>query len=283
MKSNRTLWIVLFVILLAFCLCCALTIGILVLRSINSGEGWVLGRHLTTSEQFTEEVSVQEPVVLRLTVPVGDLTVKTTDAEKVTVDATKRAWAGTQKRAQDILDNIDIRIDQSSESVDVVVSGLTGLTGVPRSPQVDMVVSVPVNTHLQIVSNVGRVRVAGLHGDIKIEADVGQVVLTDVTPAQRLEVTTRVASVEVEGILVPNSEYKLESDVGRIALTLPVDSSFKIDARSDVGDVRVGFPLVGRTSREGFVSKEVRGEVGKAPTSSLHLRSRVGDISVQSR
>ena len=65
------------------------------------------------------------------------------------------------------------------------------------------------------------------------------------------------------------------------ALCLPRDSSFSIDARSDIGSVRVEFPAAGRSSRQGFVGEEVRGYVGSNPTAELHLPSRVGNISVR--
>ena len=82
-------------------------------------------------------------------------------------------------------------------------------------------------------------------------------------------------------MLASEASYRLTSDIGRIALRLPTASAFKIDARSDVGDVRVDFTVTGRSSRQGFVSKEVRGEVGTNPATALYLRSRIGEITVR--
>jgi hypothetical protein len=281
MKKNRTLWVILLVVLLALCLCCALTAVIMAASSADFSSSWALGSRLMATEDFTDEVDVQEPVRLRLDVPIGDITVVSSETDKISIDATKFAWAGTQSRAESILSEIDIAISQSDDNVVVVVTGLSSVTSVLRSPKVEMTVVVPVNTQLEVNSKVGQIQVTGLHGDLTLDADVGEVILTDVRPVSRLRVTTRVANVEFAGALVPEADYTLESDVGRVALVLPEDSSFSINARSDVGEVRVDFPLVGRSSREGFVSKEVSGDVGERPTTSLRLRSRVGEISVQ--
>jgi hypothetical protein len=110
---------------------------------------------------------------------------------------------------------------------------------------------------------------------------VGEVILTDVKPAERLSVASRVASIELSGALIPGAVYELVSDVGRIAVQAPEESNFSIDARSDIGDVSVGFPVSGRSEREGFVGKQVRGDVGADPMAKLSLRSRIGNITVQ--
>jgi hypothetical protein len=83
------------------------------------------------------------------------------------------------------------------------------------------------------------------------------------------------------GRLADRATYRLTSDMGRIELRLPPDSAFSIDARSDIGNVGVEFPLAGRSSRQGFVGEESRGDVGTNPTTDLYLRSRVGNISVR--
>jgi hypothetical protein len=122
--------------------------------------------------------------------------------------------------------------------------------------------------------------VTGLRGEVDIDSDVGEVTLEDVMPLSSLRVQTRVASISLTAALTENAAYDVTSDVGLIALLLPADSSFMIDARSDIGDVQVGFDVTGSSSREGFVGKEVSGEVGSNPTTTLTLRSNVGDIRV---
>ncbi len=282
MKSNRTLWIVIVLLVLVLCVCCVATAGVLLLGGWQWGGAWLDSARTEATEPFAKTFDVRGPVNLVLDAPVGDVTIKAGAESRVVIEATKRAWGSNGARAQETLGRITINADQVGDQVRIRVAGLTGVTNAPRSPQVDFVISVPRDTALKLDSRVGRISVAGTHGDVAIKADVGDLLLADVLPVEKLEVETRVASVEFSGALTPAASYRLTSDVGRVALRLPTDSAFKIDARSDVGDVRVDFTVTGRNSREGLVSKEVRGEVGTNPTTELYLRSRIGEITVRS-
>ncbi len=211
--------------------------------------------------------------------PVGDITVKAGAAGQVKVDGTVRAYAASQAEAQRILDNIQVKIDQSGDKVWVRVSGMPA-TNVGRSPQIDLAITVPKQTTLSAQMGVGRLQVSGTEGDATINAEVGDVILTDIVPAEKLAVKTRVSSVEFTGALVAKARYEITTDMGKVALRVPPDSAFQIDARSDIGDVKVDFEVAGRSSRDALVGKEVQGQVGLNPTASLYLRSRVGQISV---
>lgn len=281
MKNNRTLWIIIAVLLLVLCFCCAAVAGVLLLGGWQWGNAWIGGGQAEATEQFSQTFDVRGPISLSLEAPVGDVTIRGGTSRQVVIEATKRAWGGTGSRAQDVLNRIAINADQTGDQVRIRVTGLTGGTTAPRSPQVDFVITVPRDTSLKVDARVGRLAVSDTYGDVVIKSDVGEVTLTDVMPAERFEVETRVASVEFSGALAPKASYRLTSDVGRIALRLPADSAFKIDARSDVGDVQVDFTVTGSSAREGLVSKEVRGEVGTSPATELYLRSRIGEITVR--
>jgi hypothetical protein len=280
-NNNRTIWIVLLVLLLVLCFCCALTVSVFIIRGVNWGGNWFWGSRVEATDRSTQAVQVRGPVDLNLDVPVGNITVKVGGDDRVVVDATRRAWATNQASAQAILKRINITIEQAGNQVWVKATGLTDFSNTPRSPVVDVVVSVPLETAVTLNSRVGKVWVTGVRGDLLIKADVGEVTLTDVLPVERLEVRTRVANIELSGALAANARYNLTSDIGRISVRAPSNSAFSIDARSDIGGVNLGFALSDRSSRESFVGKEVRGNVGDNPTAHLQLYSRVGDISVR--
>jgi len=281
MNTNRTIWILLLVVFLVLCLCCAATAAFFMVRNMDWGSSWILGGRVEATGQFDRTLVVNGPVSLSVDVPVGDVTVEAGASGQVTVTATRRAWGSTRSRAQEVLAGIDIAVEQTGNQVRVDVTGLTDVRNVARSPQVDLVISVPPETALTVDANVGRVSVVGLSGDLSVKADVGTVTLNDVLPQGLLEIETRVANIELTGALVPGAAYRLSSDVGRIAMRVPDDSAFSIDARSDIGNVALDFVLSGRSAREGLLSKEVRGSVGENASTSLYLRSRVGDISVR--
>ncbi len=308
MNGNRTLWIVLVILLLVICCCCcALTwaAGGAVLGGVRSwnlsgasekgnwetwlrswDEGWrgwagpwATGPESQASATINKSLAVSGPAALDLNVPVGDIVVKAGAAEQVKIEGAVRAYAVSQAEAQRTLDNIQVKIDQSGDKVWVRVSGMP-TTSVGRSPQIDLTITAPKQTTLSAEMGVGRLQVSGTEGDVTINAQVGDVILTDIVPAEKLAVKTRVSNVEFAGVLVAKARYEITTDMGRIALRVPADSAFQIDARSDIGDVKVDFQIVGRSSRDALVGKEVQGQIGQNPTVSLYLRSRVGAISV---
>jgi hypothetical protein len=241
---------------------------------------WSSAWNAQASEPIEQSLSVEEAATLAVEVPVGDITVKTGPAGQVKVEGVKRAYGATEADARQRLDDIQVRIEQSGDKVWVRVSGqFTGGSG-GRSPGVDLTITVPQETTLSADMGVGRLQVSGTRGDVTIDAEVGEVILTDVLPSEKLSLKTRVAGVEFSGALVPNGTYEFTTDIGKIDMRLPEESTFRIDARSDIGDVNVGFTVAGRSSRDALVGKEVQGEVGENPTTSLYLRSRVGEISV---
>jgi hypothetical protein len=302
MNSNRNLWITLLVLLLIVCCCCcalAWGAGSLALGGIRMGAsaigpdmgGWQQwfrsfggdwrGGSAQANEPIQQTLTVQGPATLDLNVPVGDVSVKTGPAGEVKVEGTKRAYGATEADAQARLDDIQVKIDQSGDKVWVIVSGQFAGNSTGRSSGVEVTITVPKETTVAANMGVGRLQVSGTEGDATINAEVGDVILTDIMPAATLFVKTRVSSVDFSGALAPNGKYDITTDIGKIALRLPRNSAFTIDARSDIGDVNVdGFRVSGTASREALVGKQVQGEVGENPTASLTLRSRVGEISV---
>ncbi|MDQ1301045.1 MAG: hypothetical protein QG637_966 [Chloroflexota bacterium] len=309
MNNNRGLWIALAALLLLVCCCCALAwaTGSLVTGGIRAGVSaveqdggawqtwlrsldgdwrnwagpWTGNLGAPASAAVEQALTVQGPATLDLNVPVGDVIVRAGPVGQVKIEGTKRAYGATQADAERRLDEIEVKVDQSGDKVWVRVSGPVAGGNPGRASQVNLTITVPPQTTIAANMGVGRLQITGTTGDVTANAEVGDVILTDVTPTEKLTVETRIASVHFTGALAPNARYEFTTDVGKVALRLPDASAFNLDARSDIGDVTVGFAVTGRSSRDALVGKEVRGEVGQNPTTSLYLRSRVGEISIK--
>lgn len=110
-------------------------------------------------------------------------------------------------------------------------------------------------------------------GDVAVKTGSGSVSLTGVVGA--LTASTGSGSIEVSGR--PVSGWKASSASGRIAVRVPADSGFRLDARSSSGAIDVDMPLTteGRQDR-----RHVQGSVrGGGPT--LELSTASGSISVR--
>ncbi len=312
MNDHRGLWIALLIAALLICCCCALAwaTGALVLNGVRAGvaaieaeqdnwqswlrswreravewsdlfEAWMGYAVVAASEAFTHEVPITGPAVLHLDVSAGDVTIRPGPAGKVAVTAVKRVYGATRAEAERRLADMTISVDRVGDKVWLRVDNPFTTGNVGRTARVDMTVTVPREMDLTARVDVGRLQIEGVTGNMEISVQVGDVILADVAPTEKLTVRTRVAGVDFVGSLAPRAGYEFSTDVGKITLRLPADSAFHLDARSDIGDVSVGFPVAGYSSRDLVIGKEVRGEVGENPTTSLYLRSRVGGIAIR--
>lgn len=110
-------------------------------------------------------------------------------------------------------------------------------------------------------------------GDVAVKTGSGSVSLTGVVGA--LTASTGSGSIEVSGR--PVSGWKASSASGRIAVRVPAESGFLLDARSSSGSIDVEMPLTtqGRQDR-----RHVQGSVrGGGPT--LELSTASGSIAVR--
>jgi hypothetical protein len=286
MRSNRGVWIILLLVVLAVCCLVASVGGLLLARNLQRGANWFWSGNNEVTATVARTLEVGDPANLEVDLPVGSLIVRTGEPGQMTVEATKRAWGRNAAEAQRALDRIEVSIEQTPAGVRVEVAGpdwQDGMSATPRTPQVDVVVTVPEQAQLDLRVGVGQLAVDGVRGDVHITADVGEVELTDVQPQAALEVESRVASIRFAGALTPGATYRMTSDVGRILLELPRESTFRIEARSDIGDATVDFDVVGQQERPGFTGKDISGQVGQDTGTELFLRSRVGDVRVQQR
>lgn len=283
MKNNRVLLVILILVVLAVCCFSAAIGGVIVARNVGRSVDWMgsANNEVTDTNGYTFDVGT--PATLSVDLPVGSVTVRTGETGRIIVEATRRAWGRNDADARQRLERMTVAVAQDATGVTVHVTGQDWQGGgevAPRSPQVDLLITVPEETQLDITQGVGRVDVNSVRGDVRITADVGEVMLRDILPLATLEVESRVASIDFEGALTPGASYRLTSDVGRITLRLPQDSAFRVDARSDIGDATVDFEVVGESQREGFTGKEITGQVGENTDTQLTLHSRVGEIRV---
>ena len=280
MNRSRVLWVVPLLLFLALCCGCGLVSGLLLVHSASVEGLWPLRLQTEATGTISQAFDVQGPATLNVDVPVGDLVVRAGGSDRIVVEGVRRAWGTGGSDARRNLERIKVELVQQGNELQVTASGFDDAGTVSRASRVDLTFTVPAQTALVISDKVGRVSVTGTEGDVTIKCDVGEVILADVRPATRLDVQTRIASVELSGPLVSEADYELSSDVGRIVVDAPAGSEFSINARSDVGNVRSGFVVDGESTREGLVGKEIRGMVGAAPGARLYLRSRVGGIAV---
>ena len=292
MQGRRTVWIIVIVVLLLMC-CCAVTVGGLGLGlfSWSREAGFDLdvadftGLGVEATATVREQFAVEGTPLLDVDCPVCDVEISAGPSAVVEIEATKHAWAGDRDAAERALDRIDVSLIQRDEriliKVDMPQLRQSGGDWREKRARVDLEITVPQQTDLKLQSDVADVVVEGVEGQVDISTDVGQVELKDVVVRDSLKVRTDVARIRFEGVLGEGVRCDIRSDVGDIALTLPADSSFEVDAESNVGAVTCDFDVRGVQGRKQLVGGRIEGTVGENPTAKLKLQSEVGSIRIK--
>jgi DUF4097 and DUF4098 domain-containing protein YvlB len=225
---------------------------------------------------------VDTPASLTVVNPVGKVTVRAGDGDRIDVRATKTVRALTPGRAQELLTRIGIRAESAGNQARIRVD-FPETRGF-RTASVDLVITVPRRTQLDIEIRVGQIHVDGVEGSMRLRSRVGDIRLRNVVLPGDSEVETDVGEVRFTGRLPREGEVTFTTQVGEIRIELPEDSRFILDAKTDVGDIHSEFTLEERESeRAGAVGQTLRGRVGADPEVTLVLRAQTGDIEVRVR
>jgi Toastrack DUF4097 len=274
-KRNTTVWIVVAVI--AVILCCA---GILV---VVAAAGWFAVAsstvlQITSTEQ--QRMLVTQPTLLEVHNSVGDVIVVPGAEGEVIVGVTKKVIGPNQAARERLMAELNVEVTQQGDRIVVTVSQPPRI-GIGASASVDLEIRTPSNTSLEVETGVGNVEVRRLTGDFQVSSSVGDVILTDVTPQDRLEVRSSTGGVRFRGTLPASGQPTFESSVGDVKLELPADASFYLDAKTDVGSIDCEFQISSQQQREKAIGDELLGTVGTAPQATLFVRASTGSISIK--
>lgn len=282
--TNRNIIIVIVVLFAVACCCLVAAVGVGMAVRAGRQAAQTIDRFeqgtFPATTSFSRSYEVDDPAELVVDLDVGSLVIAVGDDNMVQVEATVKAFGMSDAEAQNLLQHLQLTATQSGSRIHVVgkwndVDPFRG-----RSPQIEMNITVPQQTSVEVDLGAGSVEVVGIEGNTDIKADVGQVTLRDLNIPENLTVESGVAEINFSGPLSEDSQYRFTSDVGAIQLRLPADSRFAIDAASDLGAVIVDFDVVGESTRE-LTGAKVDGVVGGASDTSLYLRSDVGAIYVR--
>ncbi len=163
----------------------------------------------------------------------------------------------------------------------------------------DLQITAPAVTDLKLTTNDGDINVAGLSGNTKLSSNGGSIHVSQSTIAGPSSFDTNGSAVQVTGVkmhgsatfstngdnitftgsLDPLGTYKFDTTTGHIAITVPGDSRFHIDATSDTSTVTSAFPDVSVQSNT--PGAEAHGDVGRPPRAQVTVTDSTGSIDLQ--
>ncbi|MFQ5636477.1 MAG: DUF4097 domain-containing protein [bacterium] len=173
----------------------------------------------------------------------GNIVVSSWDKNEVQLKITKRVWERSQKRAEKLLDELEVTIDHSPNRLFIrerdIHKNRRDFWDLFDSDkwtryQIDYELSVPEEIDLNIENDEGDVEVEGISGRLKCQVDEGNIVLNDLSSV-RIDVDLDEGHLICKNIQGKHSSLFADIDEGFVRLS---NSEFKeLDINSDEGDL----------------------------------------------
>jgi DUF4097 and DUF4098 domain-containing protein YvlB len=189
----------------------------------------------------------------------GDVTVIGGLGDEVVVTAYKTAWGADTASAENDLADLKVVVTQNGDEIDVRVERPEPASvftfGNYRPDKVDFTITVPVETSVYLVTDLGDLSVSGTEGDVHLDTNFGR----------------------IEVIKVTGGDIDVRSDFGEIKLE-NVEAG-EIEARSNAGEITFESVRASGTVSVGTDFGELSFDGGTAGTLSVETNS--GDVTVQ--
>jgi hypothetical protein len=270
---------------------------------IQWGDGGTISiGNVEAAAMIEKTLKVNGRVDLTVDNRIGDVVVKTGNStEEVVVVASVRASGNNQSDAQNNLQQMKVDPVQQGNSITikpVFPDKLVGLQLSTGRNAVDLEITVPANTTVDVKADLGKVDVSGVNGRvtakaslgevaisnvtgaIDVSADLGKVEIKDATLTGNLSVVAKAGDILFQGALGQGYQHTLTANLGAIRLVLPAQSAFSLDARTNLGDINNQFAMSNSSKSEGL-GDEFTGTIGSPAGTSIVVRAAMGSISIE--
>jgi RNA polymerase sigma-70 factor (ECF subfamily) len=268
------------------------------------------GQRFTAKDEVTKTFTTKKAPRLIATTFNGPIAVTTGPAGTTKARVVKEAQGSTKEAAEQALKTIDVQITQEGD----VVRILARTTGTNRNHRgAALEVEVPPGSQMELKSSNGPVAVTGATGDVTATSTNGGIRVKD--SKGKLHLRTTNGPLTVDGgagrvdLRTTNGPIRIQSAKalvsaqttngairfsgsladgkqsfhttnGSIAIELPADARFRLEAQTTNGRATTSFPLK-QTGTKGKGKSRLQGTVGDDPRTVLDLRSTNGRIDVR--
>lgn len=265
-SKNRNLWIIIAMILVVLC-CCAVVVfaaavGWFTAQPWFAAQPWDLGSVGSYQQDRIEQTfNVSSAPNLEIDNFAGNVTVRAGESGVIRVVATKRA-----PRRSDLE---RIRVQMSEQDGGLVIK--TERPSTLSNVTVNLEISTPVDTDLDVHSGAGNMSICCLSGDVSVDTGAGNIDTNDLTGW--INTHSGAGNIDYQG--APQGDCRFEVGAGNIDLRLPADLSMEVDVETGVGNVDVGFPVDGQVTR-----RSVQGTIGNGDQGKIYAHTGAGNIDL---
>ena len=193
----------------------------------------------------------------------GSIHVKTWDEDTVRIEAEKEA------KSQDHLDDIEIVIDGSSDSVSVeTVHHRRSNRG-----KVSYVISIPAEADVSVTTANGSVTIKGIHGHVTARSTNGSLKVEGIVGD--IDARTTNGSIRARYERATDGSHTFKTTNGSVRVYLPSDAGGDFEANTVNGSIKVHFPTnLTRTGR-----RHMRGSFGNGG-GSFEIETVNGSVKI---
>jgi hypothetical protein len=242
--------------------------------------------------KFERKLAVEGPLRLDVSTLMGNIVVRTGEANEVRVVGTVHIPRGVLLSG---LSTASLRalleeppIEQKGRRIRV---GRLKDHDLRTRLAISYEIFVPAETELRATTGMGDHVIEGLRRKVQASAGTGNLLVSDVAAEVRL--ATGLGDVDVRDIRgpvrassrgghiraagAPDANWRIGTDIGDVSVRLPAGARFELHARSSVGGIRVDHPVVlAGPASAGEMHGKVRGGGPK-----LELETRLGSIRIE--
>ena len=265
-RRNRNIWIAVIVIAVVCCFCvAAVAAGALAWSIIQIDREEVnsdLDFESRASKQVDQTFEVGDSAFLEIKNFAGNVTVRAGEDKAIHIVAIKTA------SSTGALDEISISMNEQSDRVVV----RTQKTDKWPSAKVDLEITAPPGTEMDLHTGAGEVELRDMTGTIRVHTGAGDIDARGA--AGPMELGTGAGSVRYEG--TPTGYCRFETGAGEITLRLPANPDVRVDLHTGLGSVNVSYDVDSQTS-----ARDVEGVIGNGDRATIYASTGLGSISVR--
>jgi hypothetical protein len=266
-NTNRNAWLIVAIVLVLACSCvCLPAAACLGTFLVTQPAGRSLSVSGLRQQPIARSFEVGAEPVLEVDAFVGTIIVRPGEEGVIEVVATKKA------RRAPYLAEIGLEMHERAGGLAIRTTG-------PRArgrsnASVDLEITAPPGTRLELNAAVGNVDVRGMVGDIRAHVATGNIDVRAAEGVAQLDVGA--GNVHYRG--QPAGACTFSAGAGNVTVELAADTDARIHLQTGVGKVEVG-PRV-----KGLVTpRHVKGVIGSGDQADIRAHCGVGNISLTRR
>jgi hypothetical protein len=193
-------------------------------------------RPMSATSTQTRELKVEGTPTITVRNMAGSVSIVAGGSSQVTVVITKKT-RGLLGGGESDLERVQVEVTQQGDAITIATHypGSFGAHGIT----VDLDITTPATTNLNLRHAAGNVRVQGIAGTFTSTVNAGNFDASGVTLSASGELELNAGNLTLDGALAPGASLDVRINAGNAELTLPRETPAYLDARTTVGVIRV--------------------------------------------